>query len=81
MSQFDAAPAVAMVTAAVSTQPGRIMMFDMLQIAMTLSIRCRLQDWAQNIHDEMDADKETVLLCHMGVRSMRVAGFLASQVA
>ena len=28
----------------------------------------------------MDADKETVLLCHMGVRSRHVAGFLASQV-
>ena len=56
-------------------------MLGMSQIAISRSIRCRLQDWAQNIHDEMDADKETVLLCHMGVRSMRVAGFLASQVA
>ena len=42
---------------------------------------CRLQVWAQNLHEEMDADKETVLLCHHGVRSMRGAGFLASQVA
>ena len=47
---------------------------------MKEQICCRLQDWAQNIHDEMDPDKETVLLCHHGVRSMRVAGFLASQV-
>ena len=32
------------------------------------------------MHDDMDPDKETVLLCHHGVRSMRVAGFLAAQV-
>lgn len=44
------------------------------------SYSCRLQEWAQDIHEEMDPEKETVLLCHHGVRSMRVAGFLASQV-
>ena len=32
------------------------------------------------MHEDMDPEKETVLLCHHGVRSMRVAGFLASQV-
>ena len=41
---------------------------------------CRLQEWAQSVHEDMDPDKETVLLCHHGVRSMRVAGFLAAQV-
>ncbi len=40
---------------------------------------CRLQEWIQDIHEEMDADKETILLCHAGVRSRNVAGFLASQ--
>ncbi|CAL5224588.1 g7295 [Coccomyxa viridis] len=39
----------------------------------------RLQEWIQDIHEEMDADKETILLCHAGVRSRNVAGFLASQ--
>lgn len=44
------------------------------------TIYCRLQEWAQSIHEDMDPEMETVLLCHHGVRSMRVAGFLASQV-
>ncbi|CAK0787620.1 hypothetical protein CVIRNUC_010842 [Coccomyxa viridis] len=39
----------------------------------------KLQEWAQSVHEDMDPDKETVLLCHHGVRSMRVAGFLAAQ--
>ena len=42
--------------------------------------RCRLQEWAQSVHEDMDPNKETVLLCHHGVRSMQVAGFLAAQV-
>ena len=45
------------------------------------SVCCRrLQEWIQDIPEEMDADKETVLLCHAGVRSRNVAGILAHQV-
>ena len=40
---------------------------------------CRFQEWGPNASDMLDPDKETMVLCHHGVRSMRAALFLASQ--
>jgi hypothetical protein len=30
--------------------------------------------WAANIEDQLDPEKETVVLCHHGMRSMQMAG-------
>ncbi len=42
-------------------------------------MRCRFQEWGPNVGDMLDPGKETLVLCHHGVRSMRAALFLASQ--
>eukprot|EP00879_Flechtneria_rotunda_P022071 GHRR01023286.1.p1 GENE.GHRR01023286.1~~GHRR01023286.1.p1 ORF type:complete len:158 (+),score=43.14 GHRR01023286.1:1025-1498(+) len=35
--------------------------------------------WAPSIQELLDSDKETVILCHHGVRSMQMAMFLVSK--
>jgi rhodanese-related sulfurtransferase len=35
--------------------------------------------WANTIHSQFDADKETAVLCHHGVRSAQMCGWLAQQ--
>lgn len=39
----------------------------------------RLQEWGGSIDSMLDPEKETLVLCHHGVRSMQVSGFLVSQ--
>ena len=40
---------------------------------------CRFQEWGPQATEMLDPEKETLVLCHHGVRSMRAATFLASQ--
>ena len=40
---------------------------------------CRFQEWGPQAAEMLDPEKETLVLCHHGVRSMRAATFLASQ--
>ncbi|HIK46447.1 MAG TPA: rhodanese-related sulfurtransferase [Leptolyngbyaceae cyanobacterium M65_K2018_010] len=35
--------------------------------------------WADTIHSQFEADRETVVMCHHGVRSAQMCGWLAQQ--
>ncbi|PSC73976.1 rhodanese-like domain-containing 12 [Micractinium conductrix] len=39
----------------------------------------RFEDWAPSVHSLLDKEKETVCLCHHGVRSQQAAQWLLSQ--
>ncbi|PSN15864.1 rhodanese-related sulfurtransferase [filamentous cyanobacterium CCT1] len=36
-------------------------------------------DWSTTIHSRFEADRETIVLCHHGVRSAQMCGWLAQQ--
>jgi rhodanese-related sulfurtransferase len=36
-------------------------------------------DWAENIHSRLDVEKETLVLCHHGMRSAQMCQWLSTQ--
>ncbi len=38
-----------------------------------------MSDWGEDIGEQLDKDKQTVVLCHHGVRSQNVAQFLVDK--
>ena len=59
----------------------KVMVSDAVQISKTCPSweLCRFQEWGPQAAEMLDPEKETLVLCHHGVRSMRAAMFLASQ--
>ena len=39
-----------------------------------LAARARVQEWGGSVDSILDPEKETLVLCHHGVRSMQVSG-------
>ena len=39
----------------------------------------RFQEWGPSITEDLNPDAPTIVLCHAGMRSMRVAMFLTEQ--
>ncbi|WP_035990824.1 rhodanese-like domain-containing protein [Leptolyngbya sp. KIOST-1] len=35
--------------------------------------------WSETIHNQFEADRETIVLCHHGMRSAQMCGWLAQQ--
>lgn len=40
---------------------------------------CRFGEWSERVVEQLDKDKQTVVLCHHGVRSQRMAQYLVDQ--